>query len=110
MPKIDDYQNALSIAKASLVSLDPVEICRNAGAEWLPGPKEDKIILPFFLNNIFITYPEAKIGYVEGQNTISLQEQGLILHYLLGAKAVPLAGEWITFREIPSGEFYFQPF
>jgi hypothetical protein len=110
LPRIDDFQNALSLARAKLRSLDPAETCRNAGAQWLPLAEDNKIILPVFLRNIVVTHPDGMIGYEEGENNISLQEQGLILHYLLGVKDMPLTGEWITFREIPSGEFYYQPF
>lgn len=110
MPRIDDFQNALSIARAKLPSLDPVETCQNAGAQWLPSDRGDKIILPFFRSNVIVTYPDGSVGYEEEGNDISLQEQGVILHYLLGVTEMPLAGNLITFREIPSGEFYYQPF
>jgi len=34
----------------------------------------------------------------------------LILHYLIGVKDIPLANEWISFKELPSGGFYFSSF
>ena len=34
----------------------------------------------------------------------------MILHYLLKAPGAPPVGQWITFREIPSGEFYYSAF
>ena len=32
------------------------------------------------------------------------------MHYLIQAKGAPLTQTWITFREIPSGEFYYSAF
>jgi hypothetical protein len=110
LPRIDDFQNALNLARERLSLRDPEEICHNAGAE-LSVLSGGKIILfPFFLNKIIITYPEGQVRYQNEQGNLSLQEQGLILHYLLGVSDASLTGELITFREIPSGEFYYQPF
>lgn len=66
--------------------------------------------MPFFLRQVEITYPAGRISYEGGEDAPSFQEQGLILHYLLGASDIPPTKELITFREIPSGEFYYQPF
>ena len=57
-----------------------------------------------------MTWPEGKVITPEGLKELSLQEQGLILHYLIGASGAPLSRTWITFREIPSGEFYYSAF
>lgn len=110
MSRADDFLNALTIAREELPFRDPAEICRNADAELISQTKTVKIIFPFFLKPVEVTYPEGIIQFTEHENALALQEQGLILHYLLGAKNVPLTGELITFREIPSGEFYYQPF
>ena len=34
----------------------------------------------------------------------------LVLHYLTKATGVPVAGEWIAFRELPGGDLYNTPF
>ena len=110
MPRVDDFINALKLAREILPERDPAALCRNAGAALLARPAEKIITLPFFLRPVEITYPEGRITYAGGAEAPSLQEQGLILHYLLGVRDIPLTNELITFREIPSGEFYYQPF
>lgn len=89
---------------------DPAALCRNAGASLRSLPEGKVIALPFFLRQVEITCPGGLITYEGGADAPSLQEQGLILHYLLGACDIPPKGELITFRETPTGEFYYRPF
>ena len=110
LPRADDFIKALSLAREKLPAFDPTAICRNGGAELLPRDGGQTIVLPFFGRPVTITYPEGRVAAASGEDTLSLQEQGLILHYLLGVRDIPLTNELITFREIPSGEFYYQPF
>lgn len=110
MPRVDDFLNALILAREILPARDPETLCRNAGAEYLALHPGGKITLPFFMKPVNVTYPEGQVEYEDQEIKLSLQEQGLILHYLLGVQDIPLTNEPITFREIPSGEFYYQPF
>jgi hypothetical protein len=110
LPRVDDLLNALVLAREILPTRDPEAICRNAGAEFLAFNPGGKITLPFFSKPVNITYPEGQVEYEEREAKLSLQEQGLILHYLLGAQDILPLNKLITFREIPSGEFYYQPF
>ena len=110
MARIDDFQDAINLARDKLPHRDPEEMCRNAGAELSVPNGIKNIIFPFFVRKVRISYPEGTMVYDEGADSLSPQEQGLILHYLLGVNHLPLTGKLITFREIPSGEFYYQPF
>jgi hypothetical protein len=110
MPRVDDFLNVLALAREILPARDPEALCRNAGAEFFPLNQGGKITLPFFIKPVNITYPEGHVEYEDSEAKLSLQEQGLILHYLLGAQDIPPTNQPITFREIPSGEFYYQPF
>jgi hypothetical protein len=110
LPRIDDYYNALDIAREALREKDPLEICRNSGVIWNSSGEEGKIILPFLNREVEIIYPRGEVVYQQGEETPSLQEQILILHYLLQIKDISPTGKLITFREIPSGEFYYQAF
>jgi len=110
MPRVDDFLNALVLARDILPARDPESLCLNAGAEFMALKTGGNITLPFFLQPVNITYPEGRVEYEDKEAKLSLQEQGLILHYLLGARAILLTNELITFREIPSGGFYYQPF
>lgn len=110
MPRVDDFVHALKLAREMLPGRDPAALCRNAGASLRSLPEGKVIALPFFLRQVEITCPGGLITYEGGADAPSLQEQGLILHYLLGACDIPPKGELITFRETPTGEFYYRPF
>jgi hypothetical protein len=110
MPRIDDYKNTLELARETFRKKDPGHLAVNSGAEYRPNPMGGVMELPFLNRSIAITWPEGEITTPEGTQALSLQEQGLIMHYLIGASGAPLTGTWITFREIPSGEFYYSAF
>lgn len=66
-----------------------------------------------FLNQTYaITWPEYTISCGE-PNAFALrklQAQTFLLRYLLMGKHLPPAGGWKTFRQLPWGEVYLQPF
>jgi len=110
LPRIDDYQAALNIAQEALREKNPGKICRNADARWNSSEKGGKMTLPLLNREVEITYPRGEVVYEGGEESPSLQEQILILHYLLQVRDTFLMGKLITFREIPSGEFYYEAF
>ena len=93
MPRIDDFLNTLHLAREKLLSRDPEEICRNAVAELLTQDNKKRIVFPYFQRKVEVAYPEGIVVYDDGKNKLSLQEQGLILHYLLGACDISLSQE-----------------
>jgi len=110
MPRVDDFKNALDIARGAFKEKDPHVLARNSGAVYQVESKGAVLELPFLNREIKITWPEGEVLSPEGAKELSLQEQGLIMHYLIQATGDPLTNTWITFREIPSGEFYYSAF
>jgi hypothetical protein len=53
---------------------------------------------------------DVSIDHQEDGKEISLTDQVLIAHYLLGASGEAETGDWITFRDIPDGHFYYDAF
>jgi hypothetical protein len=85
-------------------------MARNTGATYLPNATGGILELPLLNRLITVTWPAGEVGVPEGSKELSLQEQGLIMHYLIQASGAPLNESWITFREIPAGEFYYSAF
>ncbi len=57
-----------------------------------------------------ISYPEYALRALDGGALPPLPTQTFLLRYLLEGKSVPGSGQWKTFREMPWGELYIQPY
>ena len=87
-------------------SLDPQEAADRTGAKW--DGKE------FYVNLLgreyAISHPDYALRALDGGALPPLPVQTFLLRYLLEAKTAAWAGEWKTFREMPWGEMYIQPY
>jgi hypothetical protein len=110
MPRVDDYKNALDMARQEFRRKDPQALSRKSGTHYGSDSQGGIFELPFINRPITVSWPEGRITGPDPAQELSLQEQVLILHYLLQVTEAPLTMNWITFREIPSGEFYYSAF
>ncbi|MGD2272712.1 MAG: DUF3786 domain-containing protein [Desulfobacterales bacterium] len=108
MPRIDDYIAAKRLAVKKLAGLSLARIGQISGLG-LCGA--DTLRIPF-LNRIYrVAYPEFDfVDEAEADKDVPLQEQVLILHYLMAEGAPKPAGKWVAYREIPGAQFYFSAF
>ncbi|WP_258360535.1 DUF3786 domain-containing protein [Moorella sulfitireducens (nom. illeg.)] len=96
----------LDLARRKLEQKKPGEIALNKGASW-DGDK--KVLTLTSLNDVFyISYPGGSIT-AKDSSPVDPRLQVLILHYLVGP-ALTLKSEWISFKELPGGAIYQQPF
>jgi hypothetical protein len=110
MPRIDDYKNALALAREDWAKQDPRRAAVLSGAAYQKEAEAVLLHFKFIDQEVRVTWPAGLILGPDTVKELTLPEQVLILHYLLKAPGAPLAGQWITFREIPSGEFYYSAF
>ena len=108
MARIDDYINARKLAVDKL-SRESFEIIgKRSGFELL---NENTFCVPFLNREYRISYPQFEFkDQPQSEQEIPLQEQVLILHYMMAAKIPSIAGHWISYREIPGASFYFGAF
>jgi hypothetical protein len=108
MPRIDDYINARKLALEKLSGIPFDVILNRCGFE---SPSENAFQTPFLDRTYLISYPQFEFSdRSEGEKEIPLQEQVLILHYMM-APVMPLpTNRWIAYREIPGAGFYFGAF
>ena len=57
-----------------------------------------------FGQTILISYPE---GQIISETSHSLDKRLLLLNYLSYAKTIPLSGQWISYRDLPSGNVFY---
>ncbi len=93
-------------ARVELSERDPTELASWSGAEYRDG----ELRLRLFEKAYRITCPEL-VAYELASNEPAPEElQALLLDYLCRADGTPPAGEWLAFRELPQGQFYYRAF
>jgi hypothetical protein len=114
MARIDDYNQAASLARSRLAGKNPDLVARFSGADILRDKERSTSLALSFLNQALrITWPDLKVLSGKTGDEIPVQQQILILHYLHGAWAsngIAPSGEWISFQEVPDGRFYLDAF
>jgi hypothetical protein len=109
MARIDDYINAKKIAAESLAKESFEAILHGSGFE---AAANNLFRIPFLNRTYRVGFPD--FGFQdesEIEKEVPIQEQVLILHYLMGSPSISApAGNWIAYREIPGAAFYFSAF
>jgi hypothetical protein len=108
VPRIDDYINARKLAIEEL-SRAPFEILLNRSG--FESSSENSFRIPFLDRVYQVVYPQFDFkDQTASDKAIPLQEQVLILHYMMAREIPSPAGHWISYREIPGAAFYFGAF
>lgn len=95
-----------SQAVEKLAALNPETIAGNAAVLYTMQSSSFSVA---FINGTYrVTFPEGIITGPEGEVPVYLSI--FILHYLATADGSPLSGEWISYRHLPGGEIYTEPF
>ncbi len=109
MARVDDYVAAKKLAAEKLASEPLEEIIGRGGFE---KDGENAFRVPFLGREYRVSYPDFEFvpeGEKSPAKEVPLQEQVLVLHYLMAPAASP-SGNWVAYREIPGATFYFSAF
>lgn len=101
------FEPVLAELRTKLRARLPEHLAGLAGAEWDAAASE--LRLNWLGAPYRVTWPalSAYAGNTEpGDEACPANVQGLFLYYLAMADGTPLAGQWISFRELPEGSFY----
>jgi hypothetical protein len=111
MPTQDDYETARALAFDALAQRDIDLCCINGGLslERVSGD-EKRLPIPYLGSTYHLAVGGGKIAFEEDSHCLKIADQVLLLHYLITATGVPVEERWITFREVPSGSFYYPSF
>lgn len=97
-------------ARAELKRREPGELAALSGAEYRGG----ELLLRLLERDYRITHPELVIYELESGKECPEELQALLLDYLRRAEwratGAPPSGEWLAFRELPEGQFYYRAF
>ena len=108
MARIDDYRAARELAVQKLANQPFTEILHRSGFKASDNTGFDIT----FLDRVYeIGFPGFEFkDKLDESKPVSLQEQVLILHYMLPEPIPNPSGQWIAYREIPGASFYYSAF
>jgi len=107
MSKQDAQQQAVQLTRAKLANVDFKTRCDMLG---LGTVRDNRLQLRVFGNDMLLDGSDLKLQTVSSGAPAKLGDQILLLHYLLSEVSAEPTGDLITFRELPGGQFYWQPF
>lgn len=99
---------ALDKAVVELSGLDPRHVCQNSAVIF--NREQESFILPYLNRKYYVHHRTGEVKSLRDGSGVSIQLQILFLHYLIYARGTPLKGEWITFKELPGGQIYIEPY
>ncbi len=97
----------LEQAAGKFKALEPEAAAKRAGTDYDRG--KNIITMPF-IDQRFNVCGETGAVSDQAGNQASSYISILILHYLVTARGTPLAGSWISYRHLPGGDIYMDPF
>ncbi len=106
--QIENHKEEVPFAhyEAQFRSLDAAEAAARTGVKW-----DGKEFYVNLLGREFgISHPDYAIRALDEGSIPPLPTQTFLLRYLLEGKQTPWTGTWKTFREMPWGEMYIQPY
>ena len=109
MARVDDYVNAKKLAAEALSRESARVVGQRTGFELI---NDDTLRVPFLDQVYRVAFPGMQFTRENPEETrdIPLQEQVLILHYMMGDTPEFLSGKWVSYREIPGASFYYSAF
>ena len=93
---------ALEKAIGDMAGINPYVIASKSGANY----EEGKFKLSFFNRSFLIHYPEVKVEEAGTKSPLPQWLQLILLHYLLQAKGIPVADDWVAYRHLPGGSLF----
>lgn len=108
-PRELDLEAFVARVGGELADRDPLAIARRAGVEY--DPEEDTYAIRVYGKMFAVRHPtlethEASVDHHLG----ALWLRVLLAHYLRTADGTPLAGQWVSLRELPGGLMYERAF
>ncbi len=101
------YNLTIKQARERLKEMEVADICQRSKANY--SPKEGLFLL--YLNYTLRIDPQNFAVYsIDPERSIDPALEVLILHYLRDAQRVRLTDRWVSYRELPSGGFYYPVF
>jgi len=110
--RTDDFKEAFRLAAEKLASVNLDQVCSLSGSTLLENSDGGAGIGLSFIHEelLILTRPKVEVFRRQTHDPIPLAEKIIVLHYLLTARGESLGNNFVTFREVPGGAFYYPAF
>ena len=102
-----DYSLAISEGRKKLKKMETADICKRSGATYSP---KGSFLLPYLDDTLQVQPPDFSVRWSDPTKPVHGAFEVLVLHYLRDARDMGLTGKWVSYRELPSGGFYYPVF
>ncbi len=108
--KREKYNLGVTLEKSiqDLARLEPRDVCLNSSVIF--NREKNSYILPYLNRKYLVNHETGETVQIDSGEKPPLHLQIMFLHYLANADGTPLSGEWITFKELPGGQIYVEPY
>ena len=101
------YDLTIKQAKQSLKEMDIADICQRSKASY---SRKEGFFLSYLNYTLRIDPQNFAVFSTDPKKSIDPALEVLILHYLRDAQTIRSTGKWVSYRELPSGGFYYPVF
>ncbi|GAW94271.1 DUF3786 domain-containing protein [Calderihabitans maritimus] len=102
-----NYQVTYQKAVAELAKKNPIEVSWKSNTAFVE--QESAFCISYFNQQYRVAFPSGEVKGPDGKEP-ALVDKIILLHYLINAQGIPLSRQWITFKELPGGSIYTEPF
>ncbi len=108
--KREKYNLGVTLEKSiqDLSRLEPRDVCLNSSVIF--NREKESYVVPYLNRKYLVHHETGEVTNLEDNQKPPIHMQIIILHYLATADGTPLSGEWITFKELPGGAIYVEPY
>ncbi len=103
MPK-NGFEKALELAR----EVDPVQAAQNCNFDYQGNSNEGTFKFNLFSKKALLQYPSFDGIFETSKKEIIPPMLTMIMYHLAKADGTPLTGEWISYADLPDGQFYIE--
>lgn len=103
-----NFDETANLARSIFAGKPPLEMAANSGC--LYDLHKQRFTVPFLGQKYGVTYPEGQVTLSHDQSEAPLITTILLLHYLSHATGATLLKSWISYKDLPGGSLYLEPF
>ncbi len=104
--ELQTYVDAMAESRKVFASADPLKMAKNSGASY----QEEGLVFKAMGHLFSVKYPQGTVNFKGTQLEPDVLVQVIFVNYLARAKGTPLTYDYISYRDLPGGEAFYDAF